>query len=359
MGSSSDRPPQEPPRPIATDGGLEPLAPAEALDLYLEDRRDEIGEATLYSHRSRLGKFVEWCDVEGVENLNDLAGRDLLRFKQWRKADGDLEPVSLQGQLSTLRVFLRFCERIDAVEEGLAGQVALPDLAPDEQVSSDRVTSEQGTAIREYLARFRYASREHVVFAVAWEAGLRLGSLRALDVGDFDSDRRCLDLVHRPEEETPLKNGADGERPVNLSTATSEAVQDYVDHRRPDVTDDSGREPLFATEQGRMAASTYRRLFYRVTRPCVYGDECPHGREMEECEATTASAASKCPSSRGPHAARRGSITEHRSRGVNVEVVSERVNATPEVIEKHYDERSVEEKREQRREALGEEFEGF
>lgn len=51
-------------------------------------------------------------------------------------------------------------------------------------------------------------------------------------------------------------------------------------------------------------------------------------------------------------------ITEHRSRGVSVEVVSARVNVTPEVVEKHYDERSAEEKRAQRRGALGEKFGG-
>lgn len=331
---------------------LEPLPPGEAVGLYLDDREEELREETLYSHRSRLDRFVEWCEKKGIENLNDLSGRSLMEFKHWRRENGDLKPVTLNGQLSTVRVFLRFCESIDAVDSGLAEQVELPDLDADEEVNDRRIEAERASEILNYLGRFRYASREHALFALAWETGLRLGSLRALDVADYRSGERYVDVVHRPEADTPLKNGLRGERQVNLSESLCRALDDYVDRTRPPVTDSYGREPLFATEQGRMADSTVRRLFYQVTRPCVYTNECPHGREMEDCEARAHGGASKCPSSRSPHAARRGAIMHHRDAGVRVRVLSDRVNATGDVIEKHYDRRTEEQRREQRRDHL-------
>jgi hypothetical protein len=49
---------------------LEPIDPETALELCLADRETELSEATLYSHRSRLGHFVRWCDEQ-----NRIAGR--------------------------------------------------------------------------------------------------------------------------------------------------------------------------------------------------------------------------------------------------------------------------------------------
>lgn len=50
-----------------------------------------------------------------------------------------------------------------------------------------------------------------------------------------------------------------------------------------------------------------------------------------------------------PHAIRRGSITYHLNAGVPKEVVSDRMNVSDEVLEKHYDERTAGERRGQRR----------
>ena len=65
---------------------LEPIAPERALDLYLEDRR-ECQWATVDSHHSRLGFFARWCDEKGIDNLNDLAARDLHEYRVWRRQD--------------------------------------------------------------------------------------------------------------------------------------------------------------------------------------------------------------------------------------------------------------------------------
>jgi len=87
---------------------LEPIAPDEAVRLYLRDRQNELADATIDSYRYKLEKFVEWCETEDVENLNRLSGRDLLRFKQYRVQD--LNSVSLKGQLDALRAFVKWCD---------------------------------------------------------------------------------------------------------------------------------------------------------------------------------------------------------------------------------------------------------
>ena len=78
---------------------LEPITPADAVEWYLEDKRSELAQASLYAHKSRLKQFLRWCDEKDVTNLNDLTGRMLHRFRLWRREDGDLAPASEKTQM--------------------------------------------------------------------------------------------------------------------------------------------------------------------------------------------------------------------------------------------------------------------
>ena len=332
---------------------LEPIAPEAAVDLYLDHRQDDVSEETLKSHRYRLEQFVDWCKQEELTNMNDVSGRDLHAYRVHRRDEGELKSVSLQGQLSTLRVFLGFCASIDAVPEGLRSKVMLPTVSGSEEASETNLDTSRAEAMLDYLDRYHYASREHVITLLLWRTGMRSGAVRALDLDDCQLDGEpALELVHRPEEDTPLKNAEKGERWVALSAHVARVVEDYVSGPREDVTDDYGREPLLTTTHGRVSRSTVRDTVYRVTRPCWYGERCPHDRDPDDCEATGFDGASKCPSSRSPHDVRSGAITAHLLDDVPVEIVSDRMDVSQGVLDRHYDRRTKREKMEQRRNHL-------
>ena len=102
-----------------------------------------------------------------------------------------------------------------------------------------------------------------------------------------------------------------------------------------------------------MGTSTVRTYVYRWSRPCARGQECPHDRDPEDCEADNNEARdARCPSSVTPHPIRRGYITQLLRAVVPVEIVIHRCNVTPTVIDQHYDVRSKEDKMKQRQEAL-------
>ena len=126
----------------------------------------------------------------------------------------------------------------------------------------------------------------------------------------------------------------------------------YIDHNRHDVTDDHGRHPLVTTKHSRIDTSSVRHTIYEVTRPCYYDDECPADRVPEDCEATTYKYYHRCPANVSPHDIRRGSITHFLMNDVSEPVVSDRMNVSREVLDKHYDKRSEEVKVEQRREYI-------
>lgn len=329
---------------------LEPLPPEEGIERFLRHREPSVRPSTLQNARTRLNYFLAWCEEREIYNLNDLSGRDLADFVAWRRED--IAPTTLQKQLSTIRVFLEFCADIEAVEQGLREKVHAPEL-PDGAESRDvHLETERAEYILEELDRYHYASRRHVVMLLLWRTGMRRGALEALDVDDLQPDEHAIELKHRPEEGTALKNGEAGERWVYLGPTVYQVVEDYLNNPdRPDVTDSYGRRPLLTTNNGRASDSTIYDTVHRATQPCRYGDgDCPHDREPESCEAVgSMNSPSKCPSSHSPHAIRRGRLTRDLNDDVPPEVVSERADVSLDVLYEHYDARTQREKMEVRR----------
>jgi integrase len=331
---------------------LESIAPDRALELYLTDRENSVAQATLYSHRSRLGHLVRWCNKEDIENLNELSGRQLHEFRIWRRMEGDICPVTEKTQMDTLRVFINWAESIDAVEEDLHTKVLSPTLSDGENVREVMLDPERAQRVLSHLRKYEFATRPHVALALMWHTMMRLGAVHALDCSDYNPAEQSIELVHRPETGTPLKNAENGERFVALSGDVCEVLDAWLEQRRPAVSDEYGREPLVSTPQGRVHKNTLRRDCYRWTRPCVVTAECPHGRDIEDCPAMDHDNAFKCPSTVSPHALRRGGITHALSEEWPMKAVGDRANVSEEVLEKHYDNRTAQEKMEQRRQYL-------
>ena len=325
---------------------LEAIEPNKAVDLYLAQKKEDASTRTVQAHGYRLKKFLEWCELEEVTNLNDLSGRSLYEYRLWRKDDGDLNTVSLRTQLCTLRTFMRFCESINAVESDLHDEILLPTLDRNEDARDEMLEPERAEEIREHLNQFEYASRKHLLFELFWTTSARLGAIQSLDIADFDPDNQSLAFNHRPSTGTSLKNRDSGERIVSLSNETTQVVEDYINHHRPNVEDGHGRRPLITTENGRMSQSNIRALVYSMTRPCKYGGDCRCGEKYNYTYA------SKCDWSRSPHTLRRGSLTHLLKNDVPKQVVSDRADVSPDVLDKHYDQMTEEERMEQRRDYL-------
>ena len=335
----------------ARTGTLEPLTPSRAKTLYLESRSDELADRSLKLHEKHVGSFVEWYTDKGGEetNMNDVTARVVHEYKLHIK-DGFAQST-LSIYLSTVRQFIEFCESIDGVAGGTAEKIVLPDR--DRNACTEMLDPEEAETILAYLRKYHYGSRTHALMTVLWHTGIRTGTAQALDVSDLDEERERLRIRHRPDTETPLKNGDTAERFITLSGDVTEVLADYVTENRHAVTDEYGREPLFTTKRGRPAKNSIRRSVYAATRPCATGRDCPHGEDPDTCEAAQrTNDACKCPSTVSGHPVRRGSITHFLRRDVPEKVVSDRMNVSQDVLDEHYDRRTEDEKAEQRRQFL-------
>lgn len=228
----------------------------------------------------------------------------------------------------------------------------MPELKKSDEQSDSILDADEAIPLLEYLRKFEYASRAHVILEILWHTGIRLGALRSLDVDDYDGNAERLQIRHRPETGTPLKNGAEGERMVALNVEVCRIIENWIEHHRHDVCDTHGREPLITSKNGRMNASSIRDAIYRITRPCYYTDQCPEGRVIDDCEASRYPDYSKCPVNVSPHSIRRGSITHFLTEDVPEKVVSDRMNVGQDVLDKHYNKRKESVKVEQRRNYL-------
>ncbi|WP_232703173.1 tyrosine-type recombinase/integrase [Halobacterium wangiae] len=326
----------------------EDLSPREAWQRYVDRRRPESTDHTATTLHYRLKQFVEWAEKQNIEAVSDLTGWTFENYETARAGD-DIAPITLRNQMKTLRQFVRYLERIEAVDDGLSEKIHVPKIDASEKSSDTKLATPQARALLQYYREFEHGSRRHALLEVLWNVGCRLGAIRGLDARDYHSGEQYLEFRHRPGTGTPLKKKRNGERPVALSDPVTDALDAYLTRgERWDVHDDHGRRPLFASRLGRPSQNTVRVWTYMATLPCIHG-ECPHDRNPQHCEFTKRQEASKCPSSRSPHQVRTGSITWQLDSGVPPEVVAVRVNASPDTISQHYDKATPRERMEHRR----------
>jgi len=326
------------------------LTSEEAVERYLEEREPEVSDSTYRNHKYALQRFVDWSDKVGLEDISDLDGFHIHDFKIHRRENGGINEVTLYNNLCTLRVFVRWLESMEIIDSGLAENMILPN--PDDDTRDDKIEPNTAEEILNYLEKFEYATLRHSLFALLWDTGFRLGTVSSIDLCDYHPDERYIEVHHRPEKGTPLKNKSRAERQVNLHGWVCEILDDYISVHRDNVTDDYDREPLFTSQYGRPAGSNLRAHINALTRPCHYTGDCPHGRDIEQCEATQMEQAQRCPSSVPPHALRRSAITAWLNDGHSKELLSDRMNVSTKTLEKHYDARTLTEKRELRAEAF-------
>jgi integrase len=352
-------------RMVDEEPDLVPTEPREAFEMWIEQL--DLAESTIRSYRYRVRPFLEFCDERAITNLNHLSTRDIKEFEGVRRSAG-LVRQTINNQFGTLRQYLRYCEDLEAVTEEVPKALDIPSLSKEERVNTEKLIYERAQKILDDLKRYRYASREHVLFLLLWRSTLRIGAIHSLDLVDVYTDegdrerlrqhlaeqghpRHVVDEIldgvelpfiiprHRPEQDTRLKNAYGGERVINIAPWVGETIEDYIQVNRYEVTDEHGRRPLLTTRKGdcRLSKSAMRNWTYILTQPCEFGGPCPHDRDPETCEAREHGHGSKCPSSRSPHKLRTGSITWHRDRRWSISDVADKANSGEDLVKGVYD----------------------
>lgn len=350
------------------DVDLEPTEPWEAFELWLDQQRGEKSTATIDTYERRVRPFIEFLTGTcGIGNLNDVTSRHVKAYEAHRKQE--LAVNTQNNQFGTIRLFLRYARDLDAIHPDVVDALDVPGLSKSERVNTEKLPSQRATEILEYLDRFEYASRRHVMFLLLWRTTMRIGTLHSLDVDDLyltNEDQVRLrqeledagheeavieELVeqapfpfiwprHRPDDGAAgLKKDWEGERTIGIQDWVADVLADYLRVNRGELTDEDDRRPLLPSRKGtgRLSASAIRNWCYILTQPCEFGDPCPYGEDPETCEAREHGHGSKCPGAKSPHKVRTGSITWHRDQGWPPGPLAERANTSQQMIRDVYD----------------------
>lgn len=325
------------------------LSIPEAVDLFIRRKRPDWRGKTEETYRTNLGDFEDYARGAGIDSLENLTRWGVGAYTDWL-LDQDYARATVASRQKHARTWLKFLEGQGLVETGLHLAIEVIRLDDDEASSEKQLEPKRAQNLISFYresTKWR-GTRRHALLEVFWHVGGRLSCVRALDLGDYDASRGVLKFRNRPETGTRLKRGADHERNAALSPAPKSVLDLFVARERLEVRDEHGREPLFASQQGRPTPDTIRFWLYEATQPCMAG-ECPHGRRRPNCDWVPRNQSSKCPSTRAPHHARRGSITWQRNLGFSRDVVAERAATTPDVIRRYYDKPDFDDELERRR----------
>lgn len=315
-----------------------PVTIDDAIESYLTDRKSELSDSSIQNHRYRLKQFREWARGAGsIDYIDDIDPIDLSRFRRARS--DDINSNTMYNQLSCLRLFLHFSHRMGWVEEQVPESIVLSSRSGqsrDSSIDPDRVAS-----LLDDLERYQYASLDHAILSLTYTLSHRLGGLRAIDLSDVHLNEQWIDMRHRPETDTPLKNKSKSERELNLHGWVVDVLRAWIDDRRPETTDRHGREPLLSSSHGRLAKSSIRDHIYQMTACGDLDNGC-----------VCSDAASKCDDSVSPHDIRRSSISAWLDDGTDPDLLSQRVDTSKSTMDRHYDIRDKAQKRELRRDSV-------
>jgi len=296
----------------------------DAIEAYFDERKSELSDSSLQNHRYQLQRFSEWSRGAGnVDSIGDIIPLKLSKFRRHRSSD--INSNTMYNQLCILRLFLRFCHRMGWVREEISESIVLPRRdggARDSAIDPDRME-----ALLDELDRYPYASLTHVIAALMWTCSMRISGVRSLDVGDIYLDEWWIDVNHRPETGTPLKNKEVSEREINIHPWVQDVLRDWIDDRRPDIEDSHGHTPLIASGAGRLSRSSIRRRVCRLTACGGVGDGY----------ACSADRASQCDECVPPHDIRRTSISSWFDDVADIELLAGRVDCSLSTMREHYD----------------------
>jgi site-specific recombinase XerD len=207
----------------------EDLSPREAWESYVDQRQTETTDQSQATYHYRLKLWVEWCEEQDVERVDDLSGWTLEQFRSYRSGEG-IAATTLRGEMQTMKNFVEYLERIEAVDEDLAEKVKVPDVPDGEESDDTRLTTDDAYRLIEYYRNDAtdYGTLKHAILELVWHTGARLGAVRALDVRDYHSDDQYVEFVHRPDQGTPLKNKTNGERMVSLRHRVCDVLDAYI-----------------------------------------------------------------------------------------------------------------------------------
>lgn len=182
---------------------------------------------TVAAYRRDLQRFVSWLDGRRIQ---DLSIRELADYAGHLNAQ-KLAPASVARHLVSLKVFFRYLQLEGVLEENLAellGSQKLWQRVP--RVLSPEQVNRLFVSPKRYDPCWR---RDRAMLELLYATGCRASELSGL----------CLNDLHVDEGYCLCRGKGDKQRLVPLGRRAIEAVEQYLEHERPELARRNPQRP--------------------------------------------------------------------------------------------------------------------
>ena len=173
---------------------------------------------TLSGYRRDLTSLQTWLQEQKITQWSEVTQTLLRRFIAQRHAQG-IQGRSLQRQLSAIRVFYRFMQRVGMAVTNPAEDIPTPKQAQRLPKSMD---IEQLERLLDIPIDEPLAQRDRAIMELIYSSGLRLAEIASLNLKDLDLRNGLVDV----------KQGKGSkQRLVPVGRKASEAIQSWLKAR--------------------------------------------------------------------------------------------------------------------------------
>lgn len=198
---------------------------------------ERLSAETADTYRYEAEIFLHWLKKNRMK-LSAVTVQNLIYFLAWRKTT-DHAPLTLSKDISSMRAFGSYLERMGIWEENLAlllerpkASRALPKVLSIEQVEILLKVIDTSTPI---------GKRDDALFELIYSCGLRISEACAL----------LVDNVHLNEKIILVHGKGDKERIVPFGERAKQKLEDYLTEVRPKLVKDKIVPEVFVNYKGK------------------------------------------------------------------------------------------------------------
>lgn len=228
---------------------------------YFNQLASSAPRTTVYSHKSTIQPFVEYCKKHGYSQSN-LAIEDITEYI------GSKHPpwssTTIDGKFGVLANFLSFLWDEDPEIVQISLRTKLDKHARTETAQNTgshpilpNIEHHRVGSYLDYVRRRAYGTRVHVFTELVLTTRSRPTMVRKLDRENVDLDKQLAE-IGIPESYAVSAYNVHPIRTVRLSSKCIRSLKTYLKHERVPV-DAEESAPLFTTPFGRVSSSTLRR----------------------------------------------------------------------------------------------------
>ncbi|MCU7804179.1 MAG: tyrosine recombinase XerC [Candidatus Thiodiazotropha sp. (ex Lucinoma borealis)] len=197
---------------------------------------------TISCYRRDLAHFAVWLEWKGIDDLSQIAPRDVFRYVGLRRRHG-LSDSSLQRELSCIRSFYRYLQRECIVEENPAKSARVP-RSPRKLPTV--LSHEEVSLLLSFPGNTPEIIRDRAILELFYSSGLRLDELLKTNLNNLDLRERLIVILGKGKKT----------RYVPIGSHAVQAIQAWIQFR---IKMANARErALFVGMRGK-----------RISRSCV------------------------------------------------------------------------------------------